>query len=136
MQLHYLFPERLDFLNHMKGKKLLKLINHEKNWKSISKHPKKLNLIRCLYNFPQVNVWLLFIQNAWMTCFYIDFSRKKVKPVCATSSVCKKKFQMLFEQNIASNVTRNVTLKYEKAHPSTPKHSEQLLGTYRNLLNL
>ena len=36
---------------------------------------------------------------------------------------------MLFEQNIASNVTRNVTL-------STPKHSEQLLGTYGNLLNL
>ena len=32
-----------------------------------------------------------------------------------------KKFQMLFEQNIASNVTRNVG---------------QLLGTYRNLLNL
>ena len=36
---------------------------------------------------------------------------------------------MLFEQNIASNVTRNVLL-------STPKHSEQLLGTYGNLLNL
>ena len=36
---------------------------------------------------------------------------------------------MLFEQNIASNVTRNV-------RPSTPKHSEQLLGTYGNLLNL
>ena len=35
---------------------------------------------------------------------------------------------MLFEQNIASNVTRNV-------RPSTPKHSEQLLGTYGNLLN-
>ena len=36
---------------------------------------------------------------------------------------------MLFEQNIASNVTRNVC-------PSMPKHSEQLLGTYGNLLNL
>ena len=36
---------------------------------------------------------------------------------------------MLFEQNIASNVTRNVLY-------STPKHSEQLLGTYGNLLNL
>ena len=35
---------------------------------------------------------------------------------------------MLFEQNIASNVTRNVLY-------STPKHSEQLLGTYGNLLN-
>ena len=51
---------------------------------------------------------------------------------------------MLFEQNIASNVTRNVILKYGKAHPSMPKHaqarptmpkhSEQLLGTYGNLL--
>ena len=25
---------------------------------------------------------------------------------------------------------------YSKAHPSAPKHSEQLLGTYGNLLNL
>jgi len=39
---------------------------------------------------------------------------------------------MLFEQNIASNVTRNVT----KARPNMPNHSEQLLGTYRNLVNL
>ena len=41
---------------------------------------------------------------------------------------------MLFEQNIASNVTRNVTYKTKtQARPSTPK---QLLGTHRNLLNL
>ena len=47
---------------------------------------------------------------------------------------------MLFEQNIASNVTRNAgaqTYKTQKqARPSMPKHSEQLLGTYGNLLNL
>ena len=49
---------------------------------------------------------------------------------------------MLFEQNIASNVTRNqeskhiINLNIMKARPSTPKQSEQLLGTYRNLLNL
>ena len=37
---------------------------------------------------------------------------------------------MLFEQNIASNVTRNAGAQ---ARPSTPK---QLFGTYENLLNL
>ena len=39
--------------------------------------------------------------------------------------VVEEKFQMLFEQNIASNVTRNVTLKYGKARPSMPKHAQQ-----------
>ena len=53
-----------------------------------------------------------------------------------------KKFQMLFEQNIASNVTRNQKYKHltnlniAKERPSTPKHLEQLLAPYRNFLNL
>ena len=49
---------------------------------------------------------------------------------------------MLFEQNIASNVTRNQKYKHltnlniAKERPSTPKHLEQLLAPYRNFLNL
>ena len=44
---------------------------------------------------------------------------------------------MLFEQNIASNVTRKLEPKHiTQARPSAPKHIEQLLGTYGNLLNL
>ena len=59
---------------------------------------------------------------------------------------------MLFEQNIASNVTRNVTVKHTQARPCAPKcaHARpsapkcvqarpskpmQLLGTHRNLVN-
>ena len=69
---------------------------------------------------------------------------------------------MLFEQNIASNVTRNVTVKHTQAcpcmpkcakvrpcvpmraqvRPSASKHAQaspskpmQLLGTHRNLVN-
>ena len=50
---------------------------------------------------------------------------------------------MLFEQNIASNVTRNQKYKHltnsniAKERPSTPKHAQaQLLAPYRNFLNL
>ena len=45
-----------------------------------------------------------------------------------------EKFQMSFEQNIASNVTRNQEYKHitnlniPKAPPSMPKHSKQLFG--------
>ena len=50
---------------------------------------------------------------------------------------------MLFEQNIASNVTRNQKYKHltnlniAKEHPSVPKRAQaQLLVPYRNFLNL
>ena len=42
---------------------------------------------------------------------------------------------MLFDQNIASNVTRNQESKHitnlNLAHKTMQNHSEQLLGTYR-----
>ena len=38
--------------------------------------------------------------------------------------------------NLKIKKARPSMLKHAQACPSTPKHSEQLLGTYRNLLNL
>ena len=70
------------------------------------------------------------------------------------SSLHAKKFRMLFEQNIASNITRNHVKPWTMKPPKTRQnytktmqnqskickilgnHSEQLFGTYRNLLSL
>ena len=63
----------------------------------------------------------------WICCASIEMKFKKKK-------INIKSFQMLFEQNIASNVTRNqeskhiTNLNIPKAPPSMPKHLKQLFG--------
>ena len=88
------------------------------------------------FTFPlDDQAWFRFSSKRF-PCHYSRASDRQVAISLSRSKYQKdkneadeKKFQMLFEQNIASNVTRNVLY-------STPKHSEQLLGTYGNLLNL